>query len=364
MRRWLVTLAVLLGVTVVRAGEEDEFYRGATLERAGRNSEAVEVYRRIVERSPSDPFADDALFELGRLYEEELGDPVRAAEAYDRLARDYPESRLAVRAERRGRELHALLGSGVEAARAWSVAYFGASARPRSASILAVEALLATYPDFPDAAHATYWLGTLLRDEGRFADALIQFSTVQRRWPRSEWAEYGGRAAGDLYLARGDLDSAEAAYRGVAAWEALERLQLERWRARGLIAAYAMVVAAVLGGVIAVRRAAGSLRPLMHAPTELLYFVPVGALFAAAAATEHVAIAHAVAIICAGGAVASWLSGAALEAARSRGVLRLRRVILHITVTTAALLSVCYIAMMRERLLDQLIETVRFGAER
>jgi hypothetical protein len=36
----------------------------------------------------------------------------------------------------------------------------------------------------------------------------------------------------------------------------------------------------------------------------------------------------------------------------------------HVAVSAAAVLAVCYIAVTRERLVDQLVETIRFGADR
>src|SRR5262249_54048894 len=101
-------IAALVMLAVLDAS--GEFYRGTDLERDGRDAEAAEVMRRIVAEAPTDPFADDALFELARLEEEKLGDPAGAARDYRRLAHDYPDSRLAVRAQRRAEALGRELG--------------------------------------------------------------------------------------------------------------------------------------------------------------------------------------------------------------------------------------------------------------
>jgi len=59
---------------------------------------------------PDDPVADDALFELARLREEELGDLAGARVAYARLIAEHPGARLARRAEARAEALAHALG--------------------------------------------------------------------------------------------------------------------------------------------------------------------------------------------------------------------------------------------------------------
>jgi len=95
--RFFLAAACLLAAGVARA-DESAFYAAAALERDGRPAEAVEALLALVERDPGDLFADDALLESARILEERLADPVRAAALYERLARDYPASRLATRA--------------------------------------------------------------------------------------------------------------------------------------------------------------------------------------------------------------------------------------------------------------------------
>jgi outer membrane protein assembly factor BamD (BamD/ComL family) len=346
-------LALLLVFAVT---EEAEFYRGMALERDGKWAEAVAVFRALVARAPADAFADDALLEIGHVEEEQLDDPVAALAAYERLARDYPDSRLVVRATRRAEELRAQVESGAEAARAWGAIFYGFPGRPRAETIAQVEGFLAKYPDFAAAPRASYWLATLLRDEGRGADALARARTVEERWPADAYAARARKLEGDLLLAAGDLDGAAAAYGP----EGAGRVRRERWRTRGLIASWSLLGACALAAVAIVR----SPRRLVRSPTEAIYLLPVVALFAGAGLTEHRAIGHAVAIIAAGGLATAWLSGAALEAARARGPLRGRRVAAHIVLAVLAVLAVCNLALAHERLFDQLEETLRFGADK
>ena len=353
---------------VAAADASGEFYRGTNLERDGKDAEAAEVFRQIVATAPGDPFADDALFELARLEEERLGDPAEAARDYQRLARDYPQSRLATRAQRRAEALAKELGAGgpanADAAAEWGRIFYGFAGRPRAETIQRVEEFLARHPDFPDLGHATYWLATLLGAEGRVADALVRLRDVETRFATTDWAARARRTEGDLLLGAGDLDGAEAAFRAVDATEGLRRVAALRWRSRAAVLCWIVIGLAGAGALVAIRRASGSFRPLLRAPAELLYLLPVAGIFAAAAMTENVVLGHAVEIICAGGLAAAWLSGAALDAARARGRLSFARAALHAVVAAAAVLSVAYIAVTRERLVDQLVETVRFGADR
>src|SRR5262249_55229337 len=186
------------------------------------------------------------------------------------------------------------------------------------------------------AAHASYWLATLYRDEGRTAEALVRFRAVAAQPGAGEWAVRARAALGDLLVTVGDLDGAERAYAelgsSIAADEGRRRIAVERWRNRAFVAAWIVVLASAAAAPPAVRRSPGSLRPLLRPPAELLYFLPVAGLFAAAALTENAALGHAIEIICAGGLVAAWLSGAALDAARARGPIGGRRVLAHVAV--------------------------------
>jgi tetratricopeptide (TPR) repeat protein len=313
---------------------EAEFYDGLELERAGSYAEAV----RVLEGIPRDDrFADEALAEIGRIEESKLHDPAAALDAYERLLRDHPESRLALRAQRQADELRMLLrGTSDEGAREWTALQHDAA--PRVERIAGVGRFLGRYPDSPVAPQATLWLATLYRDEGRDGEALARARAVVTRWPDTDSAARARALIDDLLRAD---DTA-------------------RLRARLTLVAWLVLAAAALAALLGAR----GLRPLLRAPVELVYLLPVAALFVGAGLTENRALGHAIEIICAGGLAVTWLSGAALESARARGPLRARRVAAHIAVSVLAVLAVCTIAVTRERLVDQLVETIRYGADR
>lgn len=361
-------LALLLVFAAVARADEESFYRGAALEREGKLEEAIAELRGIVDKTPADAFADDALLEMARIYDERLGDPLRAAETYERLARAYPESRLATRATRRAAALRTAMGPGAAHARAvaeMNAVLNGFASRPRAESIARMEALLRSDPDFPDAPRATFWLGTTLDGEGRRAESLARFAEVRRRWPGTEWASRAARAEGDAHLAAGELDDAERSYRAMPPGDSqtagLARLRTARGRTRLATLAWIVLGALSAAALFELWRRARSLRPLVRPPVEVLYLLPVAALFAGAGLTENPALARGIATVCAGGVLVAWLSGAALEAARPVGV---ARAVAHALAAAAAVACVVWIALTREGLIDFVLETLRFGPER
>ncbi len=361
MTAFLLTLALL-------ATTEDDFYAAMALAREGKPAQAAAALRHVADGT--DGFADDALAELARLYEEQLGEPVKALAAWDELLRRFPDGRLAVRAERRAAALRDSLGPDNAAAAAvaeWQRILNEFGTVPHAASVARAEALVRDHPGFAGAAQAAFWIGTVLEQDGDLAGAEARWRDVSVRWPATEWARRAERRVGDLLVARGDLDGAEAAYRA-SGTDAVGRLAVERWRVRLAALAWILLGALALTAVADARRLAGSWRgaaaALARPPTEALYLIPVAATLVAAGYSENWAIAHALAFICAGGLAVTWLSGAGLDAARRAAPLRGRRVAAHIIAVAVAVAAICYLAVTRERLVDMLVETIRFGPER
>lgn len=360
------------------ADERDAFYAAADLAQGGRAAEALEDFVALADRSPRDAFADDALLEAARLAEERLGDPRRALALYERLLREHPSSRLAVRAARRAEELRAGMGPDgrdAEALAAWHEILHGFASRPRAESIARAEALLRERPDFAAAPRVVYWLGTVHAQDGRDAPALARFREVTARWPDSEWAAQARKAEGDVLLRRGDYEGARRAYESLrgrgdpaldeTAAHALATLARERRRARLATACWGVLALFAAGSLAAARRAAGSWRGLARAlarpPSEAIYLVPIVALFVLAGTTEHEAILGALAFIGAGSLAIAWLSGGALAAVAR---LSLPRALAHGGAAAVAAAALVYLALFREGLLDLVVETIRFGAER
>ena len=355
-------------VLVLLATTEDDFYRAVALAKEGQPAAAARALRRLADGG--DAFAEDALAELARLDEEQLADPVAALASWDELTRRFPQSRLAVKAEKRAAALREALGPEGVAAPAvaeWQKILNAFGTIPHVQSLARAEALLAAHPDFGGAPQVAYWIGTVLEQDGDSAGALARWREVATRWPTSEWAARAERRIGDVLVARGDIGGAESAYRAAGSADGLARIARERFRARVAMAAWALLVVLAIGATVEARRLAGSTRAaaalLSRPPVEALYLLPVAAILVAAGLSENWAIGHALVFICAGGVMVAWLSGALLEGARSRGPLGLRRVAAHVLAATLAIAAICYISVTRERLADMLIETIRFGPD-
>lgn len=377
MIRAVVIAVVVMFTAVASADERESFYQGVALDRDGKPGEAVKVYLDLVERAPADPFADDALIELGRVYEEKLSDPIKAAEAYERLLREHPTSRLAVRAKKRAEFLRGAMGEGGKSAAQLAELndiLYGMAKRPRADSIARMEKLVAEHPDFPAAARAVFWLGERHQEDGRLDAALARFHEVVERFPRSEWEPRARKAIGDVHLARGEYDAAMAAYRTLrgrgdqqlelVAEESMKRARDEQWRWRAYVASWIVIGLFPIVMIVLLRRATKSWREtgraLIRPPVEAIYFLPVAALFVGAGMTEHAALGNAIETIVLGGVVVVWLSGASLRAAGAT----VARALGHAAASAVAVVALCYLAVHRERLIDMLIETIRFGSEK
>ncbi|MBI4508384.1 MAG: tetratricopeptide repeat protein [Deltaproteobacteria bacterium] len=389
-RRW--ALAVALVLAAARGGTADAqgtdaghaFYQAVELEESGRLSEAVKALVDLATRAPGDPLADDALAEAARILEEKLLDPRQAALHYERIVNDYPSSRLALRAKRRAEALRNAMGPGGRDAAV--VAEFqeiliGFSSRPVAESIARMERLLGEHPGFAEAPRGLYWLGHRYREAGRHDDAAVQFRRVEAAQPRSEWALLARKARGDMLVDQGDLDGAERVYLSISELAdpgsvetakvvdgAMQRLGWERWRKRADLAAWTILGLFLLGCGAVTWREAGSLRDaalaLARPPVEVLYLLPVALLFVGAALTEHQSIGRSVAFICAAALVTCWLSGVAMDTTRNRRErLGILRGACHALATSFAIAAACYLAVTVDRLDEQLIETVRFGAQ-
>ncbi|MFN5182094.1 MAG: tetratricopeptide repeat protein [Bacteroidota bacterium] len=73
--------------------------------KTGRLKEAAELYQRVVNEYTDEIFADDALFMLARLNEEQLADKEKAKELYQKMLVDYPGSIFTTEARKRFRKL-------------------------------------------------------------------------------------------------------------------------------------------------------------------------------------------------------------------------------------------------------------------
>lgn len=329
-----------------------------------------------IERAPAGtPDLDYALFRAGQACEDTLADPARARALYERLVREHPDAGLALAAGRRLERLREQLGEdGRYARQAAELAALVAGADRLAPAEVDRRARALTEAAWPGAPEAALWHAEWLRRTKRLAEAGAQFAAIAARWPGSPHAIEALRGAAGSALDAHDWARAKDLARRLPAVEPADRVLREelldaaasgRRRARWYAIAW-LAVAGAVGGL------AGSFAEALYRtpkprrvrpPLELLFLAPVAAVLVGVALTAHRMIAPAVLLLCAGGLVLAGLSGAALDLLRARGRPLRRRAVLHAVLCVAAVTALLYIALMRDDLLDLVIETVRSGPE-
>ena len=154
----------------------------------GRDDEAVQYYRLLLDAEPDEPRAPKVLYRLGRLLQAR-GDYPDAARTYRRLAEEYPEDALAPqglfaaafcmaatdRYEEAAGDWDALLERYPDHARAPEARYQLALAEMQRERDDRARSLLSDFVerhgDTPFIAEAHYWLGVLQEREEAYADA-------------------------------------------------------------------------------------------------------------------------------------------------------------------------------------------------
>ena len=357
------------------------FVRAAELMASGAHERAAEQFSAVAEDAPGDPIAADALFSAAKLFEERLGDPARALVLYQRLYQRYPDSRTALAARRRADAIASDSNrDGIAALARFNSILQRFPENGERESVLQMEALLADYPDWAGRPRALLWLAAVDQRAGRHEQAMARYVEAidAARASDRPYLFEAYRGAGDVALARGHFAEAEAYYRQMpvagdpsrqrSLADSLAAVDRERLRSQLYYIALAIVVAVVIGLCASLRWAAQSWRQaaacLRGVPTEVLFMVPIAALLIGASLTSHYAIGPAVATICVGGVVVTWLSGAALDAGQScRSGPKGWLLPVHAAATALAVMAVCYIALHQGHLIDMLIETVRFGPD-
>ncbi len=369
-------LAALLPGEARADGGAERFAAASAMRAHGDDAHAAAALVDLADQLPADPLADDALFSAAQLYEEKLGDPARAAALYQRLVRDYPDSRVSLGAERRLAHLREALGpddKGAAALAEMNDILFGHASRPEAESIARMEALVAANPNWRGAAQGLLWLGDAYARAGRTSDALAALDRVANGWPDSEEAFSAlGRAAqlaaragrfdrADRYVAAMHADDDPARQRSIE--DAAALVARERLRERLFVAAQLAALVLFFGFLASIALGAGSARAAARAvarpPIEVIYMAPVAAVLCLSSLTGYSQIAPAVAIIAGGGVVIAWLHGVAIRLHQRQRLL----VAAHTLAAVAGVIAVCYIAVHRTRLLDMIMATVRFGPD-
>jgi TolA-binding protein len=364
-----VVAVVVLAGSVARADTPQQAFAAATaLEARGQYAVAADALEALGHARAGDPFAADALFEAAVIAEERLADPARAQKLYDEVATRYAANRLARRARLRADFLAQSLATGEEPLRRYQAILTDGMSKPAAQSITAMTELLREHPDFALADRALYWLGQRLAELHRDDEAMARFAELERRFPSSDWAQRGKKVRADLLLGHGHPFAARSIYRELAAGpEALTRSSGKE----GLTAVVTFIVRAivvVMSIVYLVVFAAlclrGVRRRLSRVPIELYYYLPVAALFVAAALTENSAIGWATAGIAVGGALLVWLTSLSWVVRLERGPMSLRARYGRALAVAVAVAALTFLTVQATGLTDIVVETFRSGPDR
>jgi hypothetical protein len=222
------------------------------------------------------------------------------------------------------------------------------------------------------------WIGDAWMRLGRPGLAARRFAAARDLASRPEDRWRAAKAHGDALAMDGDLDGAERVYRGLfgqsddlsdrALGEALDDLAKMRLRARLILGAWLVLLAGLLGALVAAWRLAGGVRPALRAlvrpPIEVWFFLPVAAVISGVALSGNFLVEIAVREILLGGLAVTWLGGVTLELARRRGRLSFPVILVSVLASTASIAAICYLAVMNDQLIDMLSETWHHGHDR
>jgi hypothetical protein len=287
-----------------------------------------------------------------------------------------PNARIATSAERKLAALRGQLGAkGEFAANAGELAKIVAAADTLPADEIERRAAALLAQDWPGAPDAGMWLAEWLRRVGRFGDAQARYAEVARRWPNTPQGQLAIRGGAGNALDAHDWDLAEQLATQLPARTEADQIvrddllrlaargrSIDRWYTRAWIVAIAGVLA-LLASLVEAARRGGYQRPRLRPPIEVMFLAPVAAVMIGVALTTHQLIAPAVLILSIGGLLFAWISGAALDTLRHRGREVRGRAVLHVAICFFAVVALLYVALVRDNLLEMVIETVRFGPE-
>src|SRR5206468_10211992 len=107
----------------------------------------------------------------------------------------------------------------------------------------------------------------------------------------------------------------------------------------------------------------GRRAPRARPPIEVMFLAPMAGVLVAVAFAAQRVIAPAVARITITGVALAWLSGAALDVLRTRGRATRARSLVHVAACVLGVLAIAYLSIVRDGLLDLVVETARYGPE-
>lgn len=373
---WRALVALVACAAVASADPEtdaDAAFRRASELAALRDPAAVTAFEALGTARPITRWTDDAWAEAARLAEN-ARDYARARRDYVQVVALGTDDRMIARARgalARIEELGGEQWDAVRAAHERLASVINGGGDPES-GLRELAELVRANPAYPRANLVRLAIAMGWESEGDRETALAWF----REAADAAMAERGQHVrleyvralvrAGELTDADRELaalDSALVDHGG--ARQAAEALATAHHRRKiwiGLALGLALLIAAALA---VARREIGSWRGwgkvLLRPPTEVWFLAPLALLLALVAWPGNPLVARAVRWIGVVGVGLAWMSGSLLDAARMKGPLGTRRVLLHVLLVVGAVVTAAYLAVDGLGLLDLLDETWRGG---
>lgn len=330
-----------------------------------------------IERAPAGtPYLDEALGEAARACEDVLADPARALALYERILREFPHGSPSRIARVRAQLLREQIGAGNAHAReaAELAALRTEVDRTTPAEVVRRADALAAR-EWPGAPDAALFLAEWLQRTGRVTEARTRYEALAARWPSTPHALAAARGAATTAMLAHDWDRAEALASALPAIDETDRVLREEllakiargrrfdfwYRVAWIVLGLALL--ALVASLLDAALRGGWRRPSLRPPVEVWFLLPIGAVLVGVALTTHYSIAPAVIVLSVGGIALAWLSGITLDLLRlHRRPLGLRGAV-HVVLCLAAVVSLLYIVLTHDDLLEMMIETVRFGPD-
>ncbi len=216
-------LIALLAVPVFSQEEEssgrEQYYRGVALGREGKFDEANQVLRKLAEQAPEGRFADDALYEMGRIADEEKTDYEAAVRFYKEFQSRFPSSRLVRRIGMRLDYLKQGLGAGAEPLALYETARTHTEKLGKEKAKAQIERVLEEFPTFPYRFDAQIWLANYYRRAGEYAEAVEVFEEIARENPGTDKERRGKLGEAEALMELGSVAEATKILRSLAASE-------------------------------------------------------------------------------------------------------------------------------------------------
>lgn len=377
MIRWgLAALALVAGMAIASADPEadaDAAFRRAGELAAVSDPGAIGAFEAIGLARPVTRWTDDAWAEAARLAEN-ARDYARARRAYAQAVELGADPRLVARAKAALARITELGGERWDAVRAEHerlASEINGGGDPRDA-LAQLGEIVHRDPTYPRANLARLTIAMGWESEGE-GDAALSWYREAAEAATAEPGQHVRLEYVRALVRANDLDDAERALAALdpalvdrgGAQQAADLIATAHHRARirfALAGALALLLAA---GVLVARRETGGWRALgrvlARPGAEAVFLAPLAVLLALVALPGNPVIARAVRWIGVAGILVAWLSGALLEAARTRGAIRTRRFVIHVVLVAAFVCASAYLVVDHLGLLGLLGETWRGG---